>query len=88
MDTPQYKVKYASRDRSNDRSGPKKCPPSVLENPDSRIVRLEFFLLNVLHLDKRIHLTLKTTKREEQLVVHRATTLTLALMMKFSTIVG
>jgi hypothetical protein len=45
-------------------------------------------LLNVLHLDKRIHLTLKTTKREEQLVVHRATTLTLALMMKFSTIVG
>jgi hypothetical protein len=82
VNTPQYKVKYASRDRSNDRSGPKKCPPSVLETPDSRIVRLEFFLLNVLHLDKRIHLTLETTKREEQLVVHgTATTLALALMM-------
>jgi hypothetical protein len=81
VNTPQYKVKYASRDRSNDRSGSKKCPPSVLETPDSRIVRLEFFLLNVLHLDKRIHLTLETTKREEQLVVHAATTLTSALMM-------
>lgn len=81
MDAPQYKVKYASRDRSNDRSSSEKCPPSVLETPDSRIVRLEFFLLNVLHLDKRIHLTLETAKREEQLVVHAATTLTLALMM-------
>lgn len=81
MDAPQYKVKYASRDRSNDRSSSEKCSPSVLETPDSRIVRLEFFLLNVLHLDKRIHLTLEATKREEQLVVHRATTLTLALMM-------
>lgn len=81
MDAPHDQVKYTSRYRSNDSRSSEKGTPGVFQAPNPLIMSLDFFLLNMLHLNESVHLALESTESQEQLIVHAATTLTAALMM-------
>jgi hypothetical protein len=56
MDAPQYEVKNTSSHRSNDSRSSKKGATRMLQAPKSLVMSLDFFLLDVLHLDESIHL--------------------------------